>query len=324
MVPVTTAGRELSLSVTVDGDEIRAHAEFGGAVLSTRAVPVPYGLDTLWTALGLPVDVAEAKLLGVGRRLARSLLDEAALRRLSAEVAAATPDRPLDVVVTAAGTAQLLPYELIRLLDDRVLAVQPFVRLFRRVPVTTPVPVPAPVGPLRVLDVVGPAQLAGALAETGYDVVRLIGPAPPDATGATPADDSHRVAWALGRALRPPPVVILARCIDLAGGDADLAETLIRQGVAHVVALHAPTSMRYAATLAEDVLRGLAEDGLTPAAAVARARAGLFAQAREADEPVRPEYGLAALFSATQVTVRRDPNPTTDVHSLTAADSMDR
>jgi hypothetical protein len=83
-------------------------------------------------------------------------------------------------------------------------------------------------------------------------------------------------------------VVILARCVDPVTGDAGLAETLIGQGVAHVVAMQAPASLRYGFALAEAMLRALAVDGLEPSAALAVARA----------EQTGPEYALAVLYSA--------------------------
>jgi hypothetical protein len=108
-------------------------------------------------------------------------------------------------------------------------------------------------------------------------------------------------------------VVLLARSVDPVAGDATLAETLIRQGVAHVVAMQAPPSMFYAAAVAEALLDGLA-DGLPPSAAVAAARS--------VASDGRPEYGLPVLFSA-EPAPGGDPDPTTDVHGSSSADSMD-
>src|SRR4051794_39160800 len=112
---VTAVRRELSLSVTVDADEVHTRTELDGVALCERTVPVPYGADELWQALPLPPADAKAKLHGFGRRLARSLLDEAALRTLHGLVGAAGRGEALEVVVRSAGAGLRLPYELLRL-----------------------------------------------------------------------------------------------------------------------------------------------------------------------------------------------------------------
>jgi hypothetical protein len=300
--------RELVLHVAVDGDEVRSRAELDGVALCERTVPVPYGADTLWQALDLSPADAEAKLHGFGRRLARCLLDEAALRRVAGVAADLGGGEALEVVVTAEGAGLRLPYELLRLPDDRVLSLVRSVRFSRRVAGAPPVPAPSLSGPLRVLDVLGPAQLGGGLAATAYDVVRVFGRPSP-----APADEAQHLAWAVGRSARPPAVVLLARCVDPVAGDTALAESLIRQGVAHVVAMQAPPSRSYAAAVAEALLSGLA-DGLPPSAALAAGRS--------VASDAGPEYGLPVLFSAETVP-SIDPDPTTDVHGLLSADSMD-
>jgi hypothetical protein len=275
----------LSLRVAVEAGEVRTRAELDGDVLCERAVPVPYGADELWDSLSLPASEAEAKLHGFGRRLSRCLLDEAALRTLLRVVGAAEPGDGLEVVITAEGAGLRLPYEAMRLPDDRVLALVPSVRFSRRVGVPRAVPYVAPAEQVRVLDVVGPAQLASGLAAAAYDVVRIFGAR---SAADAPADERQRLAWAVGRALRPPTVVVLGRCVDPTTGDADLAETLIGHGVGHVVAMQARPSASYGFGLAEALLRGLAVDGLAPSTALAVARAELPG----------PEYALPVLYSA--------------------------
>lgn len=301
--------RELALWVSVDGEEVRTRAELDGVALCERTVPMPYGADTLWQSLTMPPADAEAKLHGFGRRLARCLLDEAALRAVAGVVADTGRGGALEVVVRSEGAGRRLPYELLRLPDDRVLSLAPSVRISRRVTGAPAVPAPAVPAQLRVLDVLGPAQLGGGLAAAAYDVVRVFGRPSP-----SPADEAQHLAWAVGRSARPPAVVLLARSVDPVAGDADLAESLIRQGVAHVVAMQAPPSMAYAAAVAEALLGGLA-DGLTPSAALGAARS--------VASDGRPEYGLPVLFSA-ETAPAADPDPMTDVHGSSSADSMDR
>jgi len=77
--------------------------------------------------------------------------------------------------------------------------------------------------------------------------------------------------------------------------------------------MQAPPSMSYAAAVAEALLGGLA-DGLPPSAALAAGRSTA--------SDARPEYGLPVLFSA-ETASSMDPDPTTDVHGLRSADSMD-
>jgi hypothetical protein len=105
---------------------------------------------------------------------------------------------------------------------------------------------------------------------------------------------------------------VLARSVDPFAGDAGLAETLIRQGVAHVVTMQAPPTMPFASAVAEAMLGGLA-DGLTPSAALAGARAAGSGEVVPGEAPGRPEYALPLLFSA-ETTPSIDPDPTTDVH----------
>jgi hypothetical protein len=303
--------RELALRVSVDGDEVRTRAELDGAALCERTVPMPYGADTLWQSLTLPPTDAEAKLHGFGRRLARCLLDEAALRTVAALVADAGHGETLEVVVHSEGAGLRLAYELLRLPDDRVLSLVRSVRFSRRVVGSPRGPATTLSGQQRVLDVLGPAQLGGGLAAAAYDVVRVFGRPSP-----TPVDEAQHLAWAVGRSAKPPAVVMLARSVDPFAGDAALAETLIRQGVAHVVTMQAPPTMAFASAVAEAMLGGLA-NGLPPSAALAAARA-----AGSGEEPGLPEYALPLLFSA-ETSPTMDPDPTTDVHGWRTTDSMD-
>ena len=96
----------LVLHVAVDGDEVRSRAELDGVALCERTVPVPYGADTLWQALDLPPADAEAKLHGFGRRLARCLLDEAALRTVAGVVVQLGRGEALEVLVRTDGASE--------------------------------------------------------------------------------------------------------------------------------------------------------------------------------------------------------------------------
>jgi hypothetical protein len=100
-------------------------------VLSERDEPLPFGRDEVWTLLDRPD--AEARPARRGARLAAALFDHDCLEQLTALLAAAAPGTVLDVVVSGDGAAHELPYELIRLADQRVLATVDGVRLTRAV-----------------------------------------------------------------------------------------------------------------------------------------------------------------------------------------------
>ncbi|WP_432843419.1 CHAT domain-containing protein [Dactylosporangium sp. CA-092794] len=144
---------ELRLAVRVADGRLHSTATLAGTVLCERDEPLPFGRDEVWSRLDLPD--AEARLARLGQRLSAALFDPDALDQLTTLLAAAVDGTVLDVVVEADGPAHELPFELIRLADQRVLATVDGVRLIRSVTgVRVPDHAPAP-GPLKILVAVG-------------------------------------------------------------------------------------------------------------------------------------------------------------------------
>ncbi|MFB9176617.1 CHAT domain-containing protein [Dactylosporangium sucinum] len=141
---------ELRLDVRVAQSRMRSTAMLNGAPLCERDEPLPFGRDEVWTLLDRP-DAAE-RLGRLGQRLSAALFDADALDRLTTLVG---DGAAVDVVVTGDGPAHELPFELIRLTDQRVLATVDGVRFTRAVAgVDTAVQPPSP-GPLKILVAVG-------------------------------------------------------------------------------------------------------------------------------------------------------------------------
>lgn len=144
---------ELRLEVGVADGRLRATTTLAGVVLCERDEPLPFGRDEVWTLLQHPD--AEARLAQMGNRLSAALFDPDTLDDLTTLVTKAADGAAVDVVVDADSAAHELPFELIRLADQQVLATVDGVTMTRTV-VDVPVQVlpPAP-GPLKILAAVG-------------------------------------------------------------------------------------------------------------------------------------------------------------------------
>ncbi|MFI6762943.1 CHAT domain-containing protein [Micromonospora sp. NPDC050417] len=149
----STPRHELRLEVSVARSRLRSTATLAGTVLCERDEPLPFGRDEVWSLLDLPD--ADARLARLGQRLSAALFDADSLDQLTTLVAEATEGTVIDVVVTADGPAHELPFEILRLTDQRVLATVEGVRFTRTMaglPDRTHPPTP---GPLKILVAVG-------------------------------------------------------------------------------------------------------------------------------------------------------------------------
>ncbi|MEV4759611.1 CHAT domain-containing protein [Micromonospora sp. NPDC049559] len=144
---------ELRLDVSVVQSRVRATATLAGTVLCRRDEPLPFGRDEVWSLLDLPD--AEARLARLGQRLSAALFDTDSLDQLTTLVTAAVDGTVIDVVVDADGPAHELPFELIRLTDQRVLATVDGVRFTRTVAGVPALAHPPRPGPLKILVAVG-------------------------------------------------------------------------------------------------------------------------------------------------------------------------
>ncbi|MEH1167754.1 CHAT domain-containing protein [Micromonospora sp. CPCC 205539] len=144
---------ELSVSVSVEDGRLRSTATLAGTVLCVRNEPLPFGRDEVWTLLDLPD--AEARLARLGQRLSAALFDADSLDQLTTLVTTADEGTVVDVAISGDGPAHELPFEMIRLTDQRVLATASGVRFTRSVTgVPAPANPPTP-GPLKILVAVG-------------------------------------------------------------------------------------------------------------------------------------------------------------------------
>ncbi|WP_344084345.1 TIR domain-containing protein [Luedemannella helvata] len=305
--PPAPGHHEVSLRVSVSGDDVYSRVELAGTVISERVVPLPWGFDDFWQTLTLPAEQATAKQISAGRRLGRCLFDEDSLTTIKGLAGTGV----LDVVVECDDDAIDWPFELIRLPDDRVLATIPGVRMTRRSHgVRAPVMSPTP-GPLKILVVVpgdvpvrSPDQWAGlvrtqvrllaattvtelaqALAIDAYHVLHLADSAT-DGFGLADLAGLVRVQRAAGRTL---PLVVLAGAT--AGVPAALG--LLRAGADRVVTLQAPASPAYTVGLYTAFYRHLTAHNAPVAAALGASRAQLGTGAAAV-----PEFGLATLVAA--------------------------
>jgi len=149
--PAPVLAHELVLDVVVEGGQVRCRAELAGTVLADRSAAIPFGLDGVWEALAGPPAAAEQRLAETGHRLQQALLDETTVRHLTDLLDHSPLGTVVELVIWADGPALGLPYELLRLPDDRLLATVAGVRTRRRVrgvdrPATAPLP-----GPLKLL-----------------------------------------------------------------------------------------------------------------------------------------------------------------------------
>ncbi|MFC7480395.1 CHAT domain-containing protein [Luedemannella flava] len=267
------------------------------------------------------------KLVAAGRRLGRALLDEAVLGRIAGLIDNLGPDSVLEVVVEANPAALPLPYELVRLPDDRVLARLPEVTLVRRRAGTSRAVASSPAaGPLKVLvvaaatdhdarlralsplldravpaqftvlEVADLTQVAAALRADFYHVVHIEG------QGAAPSlqltDEDGRPApvtpvelvQAVRRDDRPVPLIFLASgCAGVEG----VAAGLVRFGADRVVVMQSRPAPGYAVHLAATFYRRLVEQNAPVAVALAYARSVVLPAGDET-----PQYGLPTLLAA--------------------------
>jgi tetratricopeptide (TPR) repeat protein len=204
-----TSRHELRLEVSVAQSRLRSTATLAGTVLCQRDEPLPFGRDEVWSLLDLPD--AEARLARLGQRLSAALFDADSLDLLTTLVAAADDGPVIDVVIIADGAAHELPFEMIRLADQRVLATVEgvhFTRTVAEVPALAHPPAPGPLkilvavgapeytenppldieaemqaivgvvgglglAEITILEVAGPQEIAGALRRDAYHVLHL-------------------------------------------------------------------------------------------------------------------------------------------------------
>ncbi|MFI5914110.1 CHAT domain-containing protein [Dactylosporangium sp. NPDC051541] len=148
-----TTAHDLHIGVAVGGGRVRSTVTLAGAVLCERDEPLPFGRDEVWELLDRAD--ADARLARLGQRLSAALFDADALDYVTVLLSAGVPGTTLDVVVEGDGPAHELPFELLRLTDQRVLVAVDGVRLTRSVTgvrVARPEPTP---GPLKILVAVG-------------------------------------------------------------------------------------------------------------------------------------------------------------------------
>ncbi|WP_433087718.1 CHAT domain-containing protein [Dactylosporangium sp. CA-052675] len=149
----TTVRHELRLRVAVEGSRVRCAVTLAGELVCERDEPLPFGRDEVWDLLDRPD--AEARLARLGQRLSRALFDADALDYVTVLLTAGVGGTVLDVVVEADGPAHELPFELLRLSDQRVLVAVDGVRLTRMVSGVRVPRHPASPGPLKILVAVG-------------------------------------------------------------------------------------------------------------------------------------------------------------------------
>ncbi|GAA1765780.1 AAA family ATPase [Luedemannella helvata] len=315
----------LRLEVAVESGTLSCRAILDGDVVGIRSVPEPYGMGNLWEGLGRGHE-AEGKLISAGRRLGRTLLDEAILGRLAEVIDGLPPDSVLEIVVEANPAGLSLPYELIRLPDDRALAQLPQVTLVRRrsganrgaaaLPVAGPLKVLVvaaaadhetrlrSLAPLletgvpaqfTVLEVADLAQVEEAVRADAYHVVHIDGPGGAPSLQLTDEDGrpSPVTPVELVRAVRrddePVPVIFLAGgCVGVDG----VAANLIRFGADRVVVMQARPAPGYAVHLAAAFYRRLAEQNGPAGVALAYARTVVVPGGDET-----PQYGLPTLLA---------------------------
>ncbi|WP_432993455.1 CHAT domain-containing protein [Dactylosporangium sp. CA-233914] len=144
---------ELRIAVAVAKSRLRATVTLAGTVLCERDEPLPFGRDEVWDLIDLPG--AEARLARLGQRLSAALFDDDTLDDLTTLVSTAVEGCVIDVVFEGDGPAHELPFELIRLADQRILATVEGVRTTRMVGGVRVPEHPAAPGPLKILVAVG-------------------------------------------------------------------------------------------------------------------------------------------------------------------------
>ena len=144
---------EIVLDVTLEDGRLRCRTTLAGTLLGEHEATLPAGIGRIWENLTAPS--AAGRLADAGGGLRVALLDDTTVRHLTDLLDRSAIGTVVDIVVEADGDAMGLPYELLRLSDQRLLATVPGVRMRRRVrgidrPGTDPLP-----GPLKILVAVG-------------------------------------------------------------------------------------------------------------------------------------------------------------------------
>jgi len=152
--PPPSLAHELVLDVILEEGRLRTTTTLAGTPLGgARGAPLPSGLGEVWgnlSTVGAPARIADA-----GRGLMAALLDDAALAQVAELIARSPFGTVVDVVVVAEGAALALPYELLRLPGQRLLATVPGVRMRRRIRGIDRMATPPLPGPLKILVAVG-------------------------------------------------------------------------------------------------------------------------------------------------------------------------
>ncbi|WP_433061574.1 CHAT domain-containing protein [Dactylosporangium sp. CS-033363] len=333
----TATTHELRLAVGVEGGRVRSTVTLAGELLCEREQPLPFGRDEVWDLLDRPG--AEARVARLGQRLSAALFDADSLDYVTVLLSEGVAGTVLNVLVEADGPAHELPFELLRLTDQRALVAVDGVRLTRMVagvrvpeqhtepgPLKILVAVGAPdrtenppldveaemqaivsvvggVGraEITILEVAGVREIAEALRGDAYHVLHLSAHGSPygveleDRDGNAVDVRAEDLVRALRRGGRALPLIVLSSCGGAADADAGLAVTLLRHGADRVLAMQTSITDWYATRLLTGVYRALAEDNVSVAEAVARARVALVAEA----DGRRPEYAVPALFAAS-------------------------
>ncbi|MFK3985076.1 CHAT domain-containing protein [Micromonospora sp. NPDC050397] len=196
---------ELRLRVSVAQSRVRSTATLAGTLLCERDEPLPFGRDEIWSLVDLPD--AETRMARLGQRLSAALFDPDSLDQLSTLLANADDGTVVDVVIDADGPAHELPFEMIRLADQRVLATVEGVRLTRTVAGVRATAQPPTPGPLKILVAVGAPEntenpaldieaemqaivsIVGGLGRAEVTILEVAGP--PEIAAALRADAYH-------------------------------------------------------------------------------------------------------------------------------------
>jgi hypothetical protein len=108
-----------------DDGRLRATVSLAGATLCQRQEWLPAEVADVWRALRQPPADAAQRMADAGRRLAATLLDEAAARLLGDLLNGLPPGDRVEVTLRAGDQALALPVELIRLATDAGAEVGP-------------------------------------------------------------------------------------------------------------------------------------------------------------------------------------------------------
>jgi tetratricopeptide (TPR) repeat protein len=161
---------------------------------------------------------------------------------------------------------------------------------------------------VRILEVASLAAIRQALAEDAYHVLHLSAHGSPqmveleDEDGAPVPVNPQALMAALQLAGRPVPLIMLSSCSGGSAGSQAMAASLAAQGADRVIAMLAPVTDTYAATLARHFYKELAaHPAVTVGLALARARylAEDDRSRASQDRLPAPEYGVATLLAAS-------------------------